>query len=88
MDKLMNVAPECSAADVWMDKIIHRKRKSVPGPSVAQARLEDEANPYLELEKYLRDPLISKAQCPEPIPWWGVSILVFISPPDAHKWSH
>ena len=65
-----------SAADDWMDKIICEKRHNT-GVNTAQHQDEDEVNPYAELERYLDDGLVSKLLCPEPIPWWGVSIFRF-----------
>ena len=84
-NQFTDVAPDGSAADIWMDAIIHRKGKSTPGPIAVQAQQNDEANPYMELEKYLKDPLVSKAQCPELISWWGVNKFVILSLPIAHK---
>ena len=60
-----------------MDKIIREKRQNTGAVSTMQHRDEDEVNPYAELERYLNDGLVSKSQCPEPIPWWGVSYLQF-----------
>lgn len=56
-----------------MDKIIREKRHNT-GLSTIQPD-GDEVDPYDELERYLGDGLVSKTQCPEPIPWWGVSTL-------------
>ena len=39
--------------------------------STIQHQDEEEVDPYNELERYLGDGLVSKTQCPEPIPWWG-----------------
>jgi hypothetical protein len=58
-----------------MDKIIHEKRHNTGVVSTKQHQDEDDVNPYAEFERYLDDGLVSKSQCPEPIPWWGVSTL-------------
>ena len=52
-----------------MDRIIEKAQQgvSVPHP-------QSDENPFEELERYFRDPLVSKRACPEVIPWWGVSI--------------
>jgi hypothetical protein len=63
-----------------MDKIIREKRHNT-GVSMTQHHVEDEVNPYAELERYLDDGLVSKSRCPEPIPWWGVSTTLQFADP-------
>jgi hypothetical protein len=60
-----------SAADEWMDHIISEKEQR---GTFAQGIKAKNANPFEELERYFRDPVVPKQLCPEIIPWWGVSI--------------
>jgi hypothetical protein len=58
-----------------MDRVIRDKANRAGNSSIVGPQDQDDSNPYAELEKYFSDGLVSKKQCPEPIPWWGVSHL-------------
>ena len=58
-----------------MDRVICDKANHAGSSSVAGPQDQNDSNPYAELEKYFHDGLVSKKQCPELIPWWGVSRL-------------
>ncbi|KIL60192.1 hypothetical protein M378DRAFT_84140, partial [Amanita muscaria Koide BX008] len=53
--------------DVFMDKLIRQKKKSVP-ERLAQQELSD---PLEEFKRYFTKPLVSVEDCPNMISWWG-----------------
>jgi hypothetical protein len=52
-----------------MESIIKKKQKK---KAIADAQVNE--NPFEELERFLRHPRLRRQDCPNPIPWWGVSI--------------
>jgi hypothetical protein len=61
-----------SSTDDWMEAAI-RKRQKKKGLSQVQSDSED---PFEEINQYLRLLRVRREDCPNPIPWWGVSILI------------
>jgi hypothetical protein len=55
-----------------MESVI-RKRQKKKGVSEAHDSQVNE-NPFEEIERYLKSPRLHREDCPNPIPWWGVSV--------------
>jgi hypothetical protein len=41
--------------------------------------LASTVDPFVEIDRYLSQPCLRREDCPNPIPWWGVSIFVYIA---------
>jgi hypothetical protein len=52
-----------------MESMIKKKQKKK-----ALAETMEDENPFEELERFLRHPRLRRQDCPNPIPWWGVSV--------------
>ena len=61
-----------SSTDSWMETCI-KKRKTKKGMSGAHGSQSKE-NPFEEIERFLKQPWLRREDCPNPIPWWGVSV--------------
>jgi len=57
-----------SETDDWIDAIINNGNNGVAQPP------KESEDPFHELNEYLGSPPVSRAECPNPISWWGVSV--------------
>jgi hypothetical protein len=56
-----------------------RKKQTKKGTLPAsQPVSENEGDPFEELNRYLRQPRLRREDCPNPIPWWGVSNIIIV----------
>jgi hypothetical protein len=67
-----------------MEMIIKKKQESNRKSEavISQFAAAHMENPFEELQRYLRQPRLKRADCPNPITWWGVSncfILAYVS---------
>jgi hypothetical protein len=61
-----------------MESLIKKKQKKkgkVVNPELAPVNMD----PFSELNHYLSQPRLKREDCPNPIPWWGVSSPIFIA---------
>ena len=65
------------STDSWMESRIKKRQKQKGISKTTKAQSHE--NPFEELERFLRHPRLRQEDCPNPIPWWGVSILVCCS---------
>jgi len=59
---------------VWIESQIKKrlKKKGNSLPLLSQP-LPENLDDFEELNQYLRKPRLRREDCPNPIPWWGVS---------------
>lgn len=48
-----------------------KKRQEKKGKSLPSSRAEEDE--FEEIYRFLRKPRLRREDCPNPIPWWGVS---------------
>ena len=63
-----------------MEKLIKKKEKK--GKSTKTAAHESSDNnvdPFKEYNRYIKQTRLSREDCPNPISWWGVSNVLFIT---------
>jgi len=63
--------------DEWMESLIKKKQKkkgnSLP---LSSQPVPENMDDFEELNRFLRQPRLKREECPNPIPWWGVSGMV------------
>jgi hypothetical protein len=58
-----------------MESLIKKKQRKMGldvDPDLAMAAVD----PLVEIDRYLSQPCLRREDCPNPIPWWGVSVFV------------
>ena len=71
-----------SSTDAWMENLIKKKEKKGKGratETAAQESSDNELDPFEEYNRYIKQPRLLRDDCPNPIPWWGVSNGLFIA---------
>ena len=63
-----------SSTAVWMESLI-KKKQDKKGKSLllSSQPVPESMDDFEELNRYLRKPRLTRAECPNAIPWWGVS---------------
>jgi hypothetical protein len=58
-----------------MESLIKKKQKK-KGKSLPllSQRVSENPDDFEELNRYLKRPRLRREECPNPIPWWGVSV--------------
>ena len=59
------------STDSWMEKLIRKKKKK------DRTEVLYSENPFEEIERYFKLLRLWREDCPNPIPWWGVSCILF-----------
>ena len=59
--------------DSWIESMIRKKQMKKGTPLASQPASESNGDPFEELNRYLKQPRLRQEDCPNPIPWWGVS---------------
>jgi hypothetical protein len=75
LDELITPLLALFSTDTWMEDLIKKKRGK-SGKSLLPS-LQPEEDEFEELYRFLRQPRLRREDCPNPIPWWGVSIASF-----------
>ena len=61
-----------------MESMIKKKQRKKGQSAVLDPDLATgQVDPFDKLQRYLRQPRLRREDCPNPIPWWGVSNFVF-----------
>ena len=60
-----------------MESLIKKKKKK-KGKSVNQELVPVNMDPFAELNRYFIQPRLKREDCPNPIPWWGVSNTILL----------
>ena len=68
---------ELSSTDLWMESVIKKRQKKKGLPAADTS--ESERNSFEKIERYLKQPRLCREDCPNPIPWWGVSLFACLS---------
>jgi hypothetical protein len=55
-----------------MESVIKKRQKKKGVTEAHDSRAKE--NPFEEVERYLKSPRLRREDCPNPIPWWGVSV--------------
>jgi hypothetical protein len=59
-----------------MESLIRKQQKK---KRMANANnTQSDTNPFEEVERYFKHPRLRRQDCPNPIPWWGVSTIALI----------
>jgi hypothetical protein len=67
-----------SSTDTWMESMIKKKQQKKGKSTMLDPHLvAGHIDPLEELQRYLLQPRLRREDCPNPIPWWGVSNCVF-----------
>jgi hypothetical protein len=62
-----------SSTAAWMEALIEKKKKKKGNSSLPSSQpVPETMDKFEELNRYLRKPRLTRAECPNPIPYWGV----------------
>jgi hypothetical protein len=56
-----------------METMIKKKQRK-KGLEIDSDLASKTDNPFVEIDRYLSQPCLKREDCPNPIPWWGVSL--------------
>lgn len=62
-----------SSTDAWMEKLIKKKQQKKGRSTLTLESSNENLDPFEEFHRYLRQSRLRRDDCPNPIPWWGVS---------------
>ena len=78
-----NLNLELSATDSWMEQLIKKKQKKSNTLTTSTSTAVSNVDPFEELNHWFKSKRLGCEACPNPVPWWGVSILVLVSEPSS-----
>jgi hypothetical protein len=55
-----------------------KKKQKKKGRTIDPEPAHVNMDPFSELNRYLSQPRLRREDCPNPVPWWGVSTIIFI----------
>lgn len=64
---------ELSSTDAWIESLINEEKKGKATENVAQEPSDYGLDSFEEYKRYIKQPRLSRDECPNPISLWGVS---------------
>ena len=68
---------DLSSTTAWMESMIKKKQKK-KGKTSSQAAPQD-TDVFEELNRYLNKTRLTREECPNPVAYWGVSVVSYIT---------
>ena len=59
--------------------MIQKKQMKKGKPPGSEPDSQSKKDPFEELNRYLEQPRLQRKDCPNPIPWWGVSHFYYLT---------